>query len=538
MQCKYIAISKWILLLTISQVSCFSVLQFKNLNEKRVTELLNSVKDTKQHDKDFQNSVSDTVSKHFAGKNVEGSRRSPNHFMYKKLVKRIIPHGYKVKEFEYDDKFKTLFKPLVRIHKVKPDPDDSSDNEDRYDLIYILYDERFEDKTQTNDDDFLKPFTLDNMDIEHLPTDNGVEYFIDRDGKFDDSRPNNEINELGHSKLDTDQTNVQKILSNNFNLYIDDDKLEKNLGTQNSQWTRYDQDPVRSKHIFEFLNNFVKSTINKNKPKTDSEKPHRYFSIGLSSEQFKPEQNNEIQRRRLEKNTAYLYRLKSLINNPNYNNNLDILDLLELIGRNQNKPKENNVVGWFGLVGLMNSKQLAKTDNNNIPPKVSNHEFPFYQPENHNHLPDSSNQIIENKQSIDSKSIQDYIRDLFQSRDNSNHRTHDHPLKTERVPIDIIKPKSPKRKETKPKYRLLNEIDQLKASNDNQSKKRLMATLNILKELRSSQKSGEVDEEQAKQLINLDFIEGSTTAKPNRYHPHIPFWNEWTVSSDLKTYNP
>lgn len=44
-----------------------------------------------------------------------------NLFNNKVLVKRLIPHGYRASNFEYDQKFNTFYKPLVRIHGGKPE---------------------------------------------------------------------------------------------------------------------------------------------------------------------------------------------------------------------------------------------------------------------------------------------------------------------------------------------------------------------------------------------------------------------------------
>lgn len=49
--------------------------------------------------------------------NVRKEQRPVGDSMY---VKRIIPHGYRGADYEYDSKLNTVFKPLVRFHVKKP----------------------------------------------------------------------------------------------------------------------------------------------------------------------------------------------------------------------------------------------------------------------------------------------------------------------------------------------------------------------------------------------------------------------------------
>lgn len=53
-------------------------------------------------------------------KREEITGRSDQPFGKSIFVKRIVPHGYRAKNYEYDSKLNTLYKPLVRYHIRKP----------------------------------------------------------------------------------------------------------------------------------------------------------------------------------------------------------------------------------------------------------------------------------------------------------------------------------------------------------------------------------------------------------------------------------
>ncbi|XP_047540364.1 uncharacterized protein LOC125073548 [Vanessa atalanta] len=86
--------------------------------------------------------------------NIEERQRILNKYYNKILVKIIIPHGMKPSGIEYDNKFKTYYKPLIRIHKQKQNEYLKANNEIK--LKHFKLKEIKDDR----DSDLLLPFKL------------------------------------------------------------------------------------------------------------------------------------------------------------------------------------------------------------------------------------------------------------------------------------------------------------------------------------------------------------------------------------------
>ncbi|CAH2097378.1 unnamed protein product [Euphydryas editha] len=86
-----------------------------------------------------------------------------NNYNNKILIKRIIPHGLKSTGLEYDYKYGTLYKPLIRIHKQKQDL--SLEDKNRNGVSFIIKKEpklnHFKlNKVDNIDQELLAPFRI------------------------------------------------------------------------------------------------------------------------------------------------------------------------------------------------------------------------------------------------------------------------------------------------------------------------------------------------------------------------------------------
>ncbi|KAJ0171347.1 hypothetical protein K1T71_012897 [Dendrolimus kikuchii] len=139
------------------------------------------------YDLKTQNKIINTLRRRTAldDKDLSNEKKLKN-FDNKVLVKRIIPHGYAGGKYDYDSKFNTLYKPLVRVHKTRAVKDDNSDfmnkeftfdrlnfepnkdSKDKYTLIFMLKNSKdinpsIHDESNVNifsKSALLKPFDL------------------------------------------------------------------------------------------------------------------------------------------------------------------------------------------------------------------------------------------------------------------------------------------------------------------------------------------------------------------------------------------
>ncbi|XP_046973721.1 uncharacterized protein LOC124540291 [Vanessa cardui] len=101
--------------------------------------------------------------------NIQKPERLLNNHYNKLLIKRIIPHGMKPSGLEYDTKFKTYYKPLIRIHKEKQNK--YSEDNNRNDIAFIVSNnpklKHFELKNIKYDKDsvLLEPFKLSTSEM-------------------------------------------------------------------------------------------------------------------------------------------------------------------------------------------------------------------------------------------------------------------------------------------------------------------------------------------------------------------------------------
>ncbi|XP_050355956.1 uncharacterized protein LOC126777105 [Nymphalis io] len=118
-----------------------------------------TIKDIKK----ITNNINSEV--YYSMQNIE----TPGRFFKKILIKRIIPHGMKPSGIEYDHKFKTFYKPLIRIHKRKQDKHIKDMNE--YEIASIIAKTPRKDlklketKNYDIDSEMLKPFKLSKTEL-------------------------------------------------------------------------------------------------------------------------------------------------------------------------------------------------------------------------------------------------------------------------------------------------------------------------------------------------------------------------------------
>ncbi|CAF4860748.1 unnamed protein product [Pieris macdunnoughi] len=122
------------LLISIKFVACLTYFKIDNIEDlKQFPKILETI----NHDLSEHIKLTPNPNKHV----------SKGNFRNKILVKRKIPHGLDAGTYEYDDKFNTIYKPLIRLHK-KINIGKKFDNalqqfEDKYDVS--------NDKAETRD---------------------------------------------------------------------------------------------------------------------------------------------------------------------------------------------------------------------------------------------------------------------------------------------------------------------------------------------------------------------------------------------------
>lgn len=127
------------LLISIKFVACLTFFKIDNVEDLK---LLPKILETIQND-DFTEHIKLTPNKN---KHVSGGN-----FRNKIMVKRNIPHGLDPGNYEFDDKFNTFYKPLIRVHKKinigKANVQNAlQEFEDKYDVS--------NDKTENRDSDW------------------------------------------------------------------------------------------------------------------------------------------------------------------------------------------------------------------------------------------------------------------------------------------------------------------------------------------------------------------------------------------------
>lgn len=542
------SIFKWIVLLTLSQVSGFAVFQFDDVKNKDVTS--NVLKVLKNNEKRDVNALPHSFEEE-TRYNEKGSTKKYDikDFRYKKLVKRIVPHGEEVQKLEYDEKFKTLYKPLIRVHKRKPNP--GNDNEHKHDLIYVLDDKEIKDAGKLgNDQLLLQPFSTNSAEIQYL------------EKEVNEADRRNGLNNVDLNYMPNKQNKlilIDNTVKNTREMDYDNDNdielakslrqvLGKHLGNE-MRWnsglaksnmiTQYRKPSVTS-NIYKILNRIPLYSATNNqghKPK----KSHRFASVGPLFPKQLTSLYEPVRRGRFQTQNNESSKPKKNYKNKQY---INIINLIQALQNKQEKVEPTELykdrdtpeqpLGWFSPVGAIMSKQFLKEviphESSLGQPRIFKNKLRYIQPTG-NDFPYSLKMMLlqmdktNNDRTLDSETEIDNIQALFVRNLNSKQTS-------------LIENKPGIISKTTKLYSLLQDkLSQHDASdfkvtahpNDPKFKKKyVVKNLKPHFELRTHIKSGE-EEEALLEVQKSLFDEETTTRRPVTIMPSYSLWNYWTV---------